>query len=62
MNSVNFVFWNKIYTISENAGIISIYSEKGDLFLQTTPQKLSEETSRFGKLANAVYTALIRQN
>jgi hypothetical protein len=61
MNKMNFVFWNKIYTISENTGIILICKENGDLILQTTPQKLSEEASEFFMLANAIYTNLILQ-
>lgn len=62
MNHVNFVYWNKIYSIFENDGIILIYAKNGDLILQTTPQKLSEDTSQFGKMANRIYTFCILQN
>lgn len=55
-NHVKFVYWNKIYTISENAGVISICKGNGYLLIQTTPQKLAEETSPFFKMANMIYT------
>lgn len=57
--SVRFVYWGKIYTMAEDDGMISIYTEKGDLFLQTTPEKLSEESTRFDELANRVYKTFI---
>lgn len=62
MKKVHFVFQSKIYIISENAGNLLIYKEDGTLLLQTTPQKLSKETSAFSKLAISVYNTLIRQN
>lgn len=59
MDKVRFVYWNKIYSISEVDNVICIFDKDGDCIIKTTAAKLETYKASFGKLAYAVYKTMI---